>query len=391
MFGRRMIHHSVVRLHSGLAKYYYHKVFYRLASDLISIFIPIYLLTLGFSLIDVAFWLLILRGSQSFFTSKSAKLADMIGMRKVILISLLLSPVFFFMLWQIKFYPVLFVITAIMQAFISCTYWTQEFTLFIEVSKSKSAGFEKGIMSLIVGPVGMFAPLVGGFILTFSGMPLLISISAVLYMISIIPLLSIKNIHFKMKFHRHDHSKKHHISTRNLIDMIYRGFNHQFTDIVFPTLLFVFGLKIIEIGFVGSIIGLIGILIPILIGKMIDRKLNVVVVINYALFAIGWLLMFLYPEKAFLYVIVIIFAIISSSLWISVCKRICVLGKGKDPSYFGTAAEMFDDVGKLIATFLFFILLLFTNLQTIFLVVVVIGIIMFAWKIRDMEKNKDLI
>jgi len=315
----------------------------------------------------------------------------MIGMRKVILISLLLSPVFFFMLWQIKFYPILFVITAIMKAFISCTYWTQEFTLFIEVSKSKSAGFEKGIMSLLYGPVGMFAPFIGGLILTFSGMPLLISISIVLYMISIIPLLSIKKIHFKLKFHKHDHFKKHHISTRNLIDMIYRGFNHMFTSIVFPTILFVFGLQIIEIGFVGTIIGLTGILTPIVIGRMIDRKLNLVVAINYALLAIGWFLMFIYPEKTFFYVIVIMFAITSSSLWISVCKRICILGKGKDPSYFGTAAEMFDDVGQLIAAFLFFILLLFINLQTIFLVVVMIGIIMLAWKIRDMGKNKDII
>jgi hypothetical protein len=390
MFGRRMIHHSIVTLHSGLAKYYYHKVFYKLAADLISIFIPIYLLMLGFPLIDVALWMLVVRGVQPFFTSKSAKIASIIGIRKTMLTSLLLSPVFFFMLWQIEYYPVLFMVTAIMKGFLGCTYWSQEVTLFIEVSKSKSAGFEQGIVSLLVGPIGMFAPFIGGLILTISGMPLLISISAVLYVISIIPLLSIKKIHFKLNLHKHDHSKKHHISARNLIDMLYRGFVHQFMEVIFPTLLFVLGMQILEIGFVGSMVGLIGIFIPMIIGKMIDKKLDFIVAISYAMFSIGWLLMFLFPERAILYIVVVIFAIISHALWISVCKRICILGKSRDPSYFGTATEIFDDTGAGVAALLFFTLLMFVSIQMISLIVMLIGVIMFAWKIRNMRLNDDL-
>jgi hypothetical protein len=141
---KKNIQHIVARLHSGLAEFYYHKMLFAFAFNMIMIFVLIYLLTLGFPLTLVILWVLLQRIIQPFFTFAGIKLTNLIGMKNSFILTLFLTPVYLFMFWQISAHPWLFVPAALLMAFTMSVYWSQENTLFMELSKSRAVGWERG-------------------------------------------------------------------------------------------------------------------------------------------------------------------------------------------------------------------------------------------------------
>lgn len=380
---KKSIHHSIVKLHSGLAKFYEHKMFFSFGRDIIDIFIPIYLLTLGFSFPEVLLWFLAKRAVQPFALRIMSGVSNRIGIKKTILLSLLMFPVYYLLLWQLTFVDWLFFPSALLFGWILTTYWSQELTLFMEVAKSKKAGIQRGTVGSLKNIISFIAPLLGGIIFTLLGMPLLIVLAAVVLLFSIVPLLSIKEAHFRLTIPKHDHTKKHTIPPHVVGELLFRGFMHASTTTFFPVFLFLLGFTILDVGIVGTIFGLSGIVAPLVIGKLIDQNRHRVVIGCAVLGMITWASLILFPGKILFLAAAVALDIAGWGFWLSVSKRMTSLGRKKDPSYFGTVFELFDDAGDGLGILLFLILYILGGLPAIVMGIIAVSVVFMVWKLTS--------
>lgn len=386
---KRSIHQSIMRLHSGLANFYYHKAIYTFGSDLITIFVPIYFLTLQFSLLEVLLWLVVYRFAQPLSLSASSKLANRIGMRSMLIFTMLLMPVYFLMIWQIAFFPLLFFPAALFWSFTHSAYWAQELTLFLEVAKSRKAGLERGGITSIQNVFALFSPVIGGVILTLYGMPLLVALTGAALLLSMIPLFFIKKAHFRLRIRRHERTKKHRLEGKTVIHLLHRGLQSDAVYTFLPIFLFLLGLEIIEVGVIGSILAVMGIVTPLLIGKAVDKNWELVVTMSSVFALLTWVVLALFPERIMLFVLSIIIGLLYQGHWLSMNKLVCIAGKRKDPSFFGTSFELLDDIGGGINVFIMLVSYLLWGIPGMMLAIAGAGAVFLAWNFLSRKGSRS--
>lgn len=376
----RRIHHTISALHSSLAEFYYHKLFYQFGFALISIFIPIYFITIGFSLINVFLWLLLYRFSEPLLVFVDKKIANRIGMCKTFIVSLLLAPVSFVMIWQAGAYPGIFFLSALLWGFMNSLYWSQELTLFIEISKSKSAGIERGGMSSLQSIFASFAPFIGGLLLVSFGMYWLIVITSVILLVSVMPIIFIKDAGFKLTSPLIHRARLKSINRKTIIELLHRGFQGEAVDTFLPLFIFLFGLKITEVGIAGSLLAIAGVISPIIIGKAVDKKMEMTLIVSVIVGILGWLFFVLYPESIVLFIATIILGVVYEGYWLTTCKRVCLVAKRRSPSYFGIMFELLDDLGRGIAVLFLFVLFYIDGVNSMIFGVIAMAVVYLIWK-----------
>ncbi len=389
MHHKRSIYGHYVNLHSELSEYCYHKMIFAFGRNIVSIFIPIYLLTLGYSLLTVLSWFLVARILTPFITFGGLNLENRLGMRKLILISLLMYPVYFFMILQIKTIPELFLLSAIFYSVLSSIYWSQESVLFLRVSKRKEIAFEKGVSGSLQSIVSLFAPIIGALILVYSGMDSLILIAGIILTLSIIPIKVMKKAHFKLKTSFHDRTKKHGIDKKTLIELYHRGFQSEPIWFAFPMILFIYGFELLEIGFVGFLISLVGVITPMIIGKAIDLHREKILLASSILCFSSWILFLLFPSKLIFFIISLSLGLASEGTFLSAFKKISNMRKERDCSFLGLAFNSIDDGGRSIVLIFMITILYLTNIETMILGIIVVEILFTIWQIRNMLGNKQ--
>jgi len=376
---------KIFGLHPKVTKFYYHRTLYSFAASMVSIFVPIYLLTLNYSFLAVLGWLLIGRVLDPISGFFAVKLDNIIGMKKAILLSLILTVVIFFLLWQLETNPILFFPIILVYSFTRVNYWMQCNALFMEVAKPKEMGTEAGVIDGLETFTGLIAPLIGAYILVELGMPILLAVTSAILMISIIPVLMIKGAHFKIKTSFHDHTKKHTFDPKLLIEMLHRGFQSNLLNVIFPLYLFLAGFEIIDIGVIAVLLALSGVFTPLLFGKLIDKdpkNRERFTMLGTILSIIVWVTIAIYPNEILFYVAAFLLGLVAELIWHPVKNKISILGKQKDPCFFGFVYEISDDMGRAIALIVVITVLLLFNLQIALIATTVLMLIFVIWKWR---------
>jgi hypothetical protein len=242
----------------------------------------------------------------------------------------------------------------------------------------------EGALDTLNSFTGLFAPLIGGFLLAEMGMPVLFAAVSVLFIASIFPLLTIEKAHFKLRTSLHDHSKRHEVDGKTLIELLHNGFQAESVETLFTVFLFLSGFEIISVGVVGVFFGLMGALVPMFLGKMVDINHDRVLFLGTVISVASWTAIALYPHEVLLYLAAFSLGIAYEALWLTACKRACILGKRKDPCFFGPAFEMIDEMGRGMALMFMLVLLTFAGMNTLLLGVAGVGLIFALWKSKHL-------
>jgi len=238
------------------------------ALSLISIFVPIFLYKIGYSLNSIMLFFLIFSLCAFFSVFAGGFLFNKIGVKKSMLIGNLLLIVNYLLLAFIKVKPSFFYLAPIVFGAYQGIFWVNFHTDMADNLKRKKFADGIGALNIIASLVAAIAPFIGALIASVNFSTLFI-ISAVLIFVSIIPLFFSKGVREKGNFNIKEMFSL--VNPKRFVAGIGVGGEYAIAYFVWPVFLFLLvGLK--EIGWLTTILMVISAIFIILITKWIDKK-----------------------------------------------------------------------------------------------------------------------
>jgi MFS family permease len=237
--------------------------------SMISIFIPIYLLKLGYPLKTVFLFYALLYFVHAILVIPVAKLGSKIGFKHLILLSTPLLISYFILLYTLPEYHWPIYGLAVLLGVKYSLFHTGLQVTFSKFSHKKSRGQELARLSIFRTLLSAAGPFLGGLVLTFLGFKALFIFGSILLVFSVIPLLYAKDTYGMSKFKIKDIFQKR--KKRDLFGFIGFGLEAGVSHIVWPVFLF---LTIVESYSILGLIATVSILFSVgfiyLAGKFSD-------------------------------------------------------------------------------------------------------------------------
>ena len=356
-------------LKDKLSHIYWHLIIQGFTVSLISIFIPIYLLTIGFNITAVFIFLLIQWATFGLLSPLYAKIIHKIGLKEIIYIRtpiyvaalLLLSLMKTSMLIQQFYYfiPVLI-------GFSGALYTLSITSLFAKFLGEKSQGIKVGKFLGLPKLASIIGPFIGGLIALQFGFISLFILVAVLLFVSLIPLSFIKkNVdHPNFNFKRF---KNFRTDIKEVVLLNSYGIKGFVLYIILPLALYFASQNPVSLGLIVSLISFIGAFFTIYVGRLIDNHgLAKLIRIGAVLSALLFLVFGYFAKSEVLYYLSLASGIISILLDIPYEEHLYHRShKAQSPLEFLTFKEFSLATGRILL-FLFLIVIVGTNFNAAF-------------------------
>jgi len=221
---------------SDLYKIYLSESTRKLGLSMIDVFIPIFLINIGYSLGQVAIYYLLYSVFHILFTLPAGMVSARFGVKYSILLSVPFHIIFFFLLFSLEFYHMPLVLLAITKGLAAGFFWVGRHTFMAQKTDHAKRGMELGRNKIIKKILSFPGPLVGGFILTLFNINIVLIFVFIFLVLSVIPIFFIKEKHEPV-----DLSVKHifrGLNWREKTILITRGADDAMNDFVWPVFAF---------------------------------------------------------------------------------------------------------------------------------------------------------
>jgi len=285
MYGHRHILHflrnrELNELYVSIAARY-------LALSMIGVFVPIYLLDLGYSLPSVMIFYAILYGTHAVFTIPAGKIACRFGFKHSILFSLPLLVSFYVLLYALHHYQFPIYAIAVIYGINMALFWMGYHSDFSKCSSRECRGKQVGTAQAAATAFNVIGPVTGGIILTFVGFDVLFIIVSVMLLASAIPLFLSKDIHEPVKFSIRGVFRDNRI--RDVPAYFGKGIEHATGIIIWPIFIFFFVLNsYTSLGFVFSLSIFFSLVFAFVVGKFSDINRRLVLRLGSLFNALVW-------------------------------------------------------------------------------------------------------
>ena len=258
------------------------------ALSMIGIFIPIYLLTLGYALEQVYLLYIVAYAAHAILAIPAGYFSSRFGFKHAILASILPSILFYYLLYSLPKYEWSLILLGILFGGYNALFWVGYHADFSKSSKKKKRGSEIGTSMIIQSLVTASGPFIGGMIIVYGNFQILLFTVSIIFLLSGLPLLLTKDVHEKNKFQISKIFKDK--SIRETIGMIAKGTEGSVAFLIWPifiySVIFVNGAK--ELGFVTSLTLIASFLATYIVGKQTDKKERAVLHTGSILNTIIW-------------------------------------------------------------------------------------------------------
>jgi MFS family permease len=267
--------------------YHLHKIFNKELSELyasytirafalalISIFIPVYLLKLGYPLSEVFLFYLLFDVFGLAMMFLATKLVEKIGLKHCMVLSSFLTIAMLLLLFGLKNFQIPLFIISIVFMIGSMFYWIPFHLDFCKSSDKKERGMEYAIVSSISSVFVATAPFVGALIINKYGFSPLYIIGCVLIFVAMIPLFFTKDLKEKHKLNFKNFLKSHKKYAKYLIA---ESTLSRSALVVWPIYIYLTLESVMSLGIIQTAMRFILAAIPLFIGPLIDRSKNLFV------------------------------------------------------------------------------------------------------------------
>jgi MFS family permease len=255
---------------------------------MIGIFVPIFLLTSGFSLTEVFVFYIIVNLAYAVAAVPAAHLDAKIGFKHVIMLSMPLPIIFFSVLNSIQTNGFPLWALALIFGIHSGLFWTSYHTDFATVSDGKHLDKEVGFVKFAIKISGVFGPVIGGFIIAVFGFTPLLWTVVILLALSLVPLFFSKDIHSKTKISLKKAFKGKRI--RDWVALAASGFENNVASVIWPIFIFFSVASSFElVGFVTTVSLIFSLIFIIITGKLADKHRNAVMKFGAISNAVVWI------------------------------------------------------------------------------------------------------
>jgi len=240
-----------------------------LALSLIGIFVPVYLITLGFSFRMVLVFLMVTYIAYTISSPVAAEVAARLGVKKTALIGLFTTAIYIAMLYGISHFNYLLVLSALVGGLAAMLFWIPINTHFVSNTDHKHMAEESGWLHAVVQLAAIVGPIAGALIITYFNFPLLYAISGGLLLISAVPLFLTEE--YKLNIKRDWLGALNKDNLYFIYVFFIRSFFGIGAAIVFPFYIYLNTLNFETTGFMAAAVGFGTVISAVFIGKLSDK------------------------------------------------------------------------------------------------------------------------
>lgn len=267
-----------------------------LASSLIGIFIPAYLISLGYVPRDVFAYYLVYAVAVFCLFVVAALLATRLGVRLMVIVSLPLTVGYIFLLYVLHAHTLPLLVIAGVQGAAVGLYWFGLNSFFAANVESGNVGTSVGKLFGIPQLVGLLGPLVGGLVAVRFGFPALLALGAVVYATAIIPLMCIPELTVQVRMRGAVFANLFQQLKRYTFIEFVENIREELEAIVWPLFIFITFRSALSVGIVGTLAGVGSILFMFLIGHYTDKvNPKIFMRIGAVLMVLIWVARFVSP------------------------------------------------------------------------------------------------
>lgn len=256
----------------------------------VTLFEPIFLFSLGYSLREVLFFYIMIYGLYVLLLPPIGRLVGKLGYEHSILYSQFFLIAYFILLFSISEASVLYYIAPLFSALYKSLYWPAYHADFAVFSRKGQRGREVGYLETVSMIMYIIGPLIGGVLLEWTGFGVLFIVGSVLFILSALPLMRIREIHTKIDL-------PYGTIYRRLIDrqhsrsfFSYLGFGEELIVLtVWPIFIYIVVQDYFEIGALVAVATFITSFIVLYLGKISDEYKRLKVLrLGTVIYALSW-------------------------------------------------------------------------------------------------------
>lgn len=269
------------------------------ALAMVSIFVPIYLLKLGYSLHNVLIWAMTYWISFGMFMPLSAFLSSKIGFKHIMLFRLPLTILALLLLNYLGKLEIPVYIIAVVLGLSDALYVLPLTSLFAKYSNKIHRGLEVGKLLTFPYFAAILSPLIGGWIATKAGFNNLFIIASLLLLISVFPLFYSKDLKPSVNFSFRKIKRYMNEDLKMVLGFALSSIRNLSLSLLFPIFVF-FQFKDLEIvGYAFTLLLLGTAVFNMFVGKLSDKYGERVLFHAGGLLAFAVFLLLLFVDSRF--------------------------------------------------------------------------------------------
>jgi len=242
------------------------------AISMISLFEPLYLFELGFSIPQILIFFISIYLMVFFVVPLGGKIINRFGFEHSIFFSVPFCILYFLTLYLISFYSFFVFIAPIFLVIYKTLYWPSYHANFAKYGTKEQLGKEVSALRIIGLLIGVISPFIGGLIITTFGFNVLFIIISCILFVSVIPLFTTKEKFISQKFSYLDCFKRLFSKKNNKSMWKFIGIGEELVDLVlWPIFIFLIIKNYFIIGGVISLSILTSIFATLYIGYSFDN------------------------------------------------------------------------------------------------------------------------
>lgn len=335
------------------------------AFSLIGIFIPIYLLTLNYSVYQVILFFIIYYAFCLIFSFVSIYLTKYFGVLKIIFLRFPFLFAYLASLYFLQSYSIPLILVAFLGAVQNMFYWIPLHLLFMRNTKQKEMGSSTGKLFAFPKIAGIIAPLIGGLVMASLGFKYLIIFVFLIFLLSIIPILGLKKVKISFEFNFMKGIRLFNKYPKLFIAEFFGNMGDEIEAIIWPIFIYLSLISIASIGIIGTLISLSSFIFTLIIGKLSDKyNKKTILKIGSFLLLLAFSVRYFANNEFIFYTISILSGFFIVMLWIPFSSIMYEVAKKNTTDEFIVFREIPVALGRL---FILSIALLFVgNLKIIF-------------------------
>lgn len=259
-----------------------------LGQSLISIFVPIYLISLGFTLQKIIIFFGVLFFFLFLFYALSLKLGSIIGIKKVMAIgTILMIPAYLLLAEMSTGFP--YYIVAILFGIANAVYWGCFHIEFTKSAQTNKEAKDLSVFKILLIITSVLGPLFGAYVIFLTSYSTLFLIASILAFLSITPLFLTKEIYIpkeKLKLKNIFKADK----KIKFLGYTVEGFLMSVGEILWPLFIYLVLTDVLALGKIFSFASLIIVFFIAEIGKIADKYPKKVFKVSVLTYAPFWLI-----------------------------------------------------------------------------------------------------
>ncbi|MBR9677448.1 MFS transporter [Candidatus Woesearchaeota archaeon] len=276
------------------------------ALSLIGIFVPIYLLILGFSVSQVIIFFIVQSLTVPFASFLVGFISSRYGLKHTMLLRFPFMLVFLLMLYSLDSFAIPILLIAVIGGFQTTIYWIPLHSLFARSANKKSMSSDVGKLYSFPRIASMIAPLIGGIITLMAGFNTLFIVAMILLVVSIIPLFFSKEIKPHVEFRFSEGIKLFKKYPKVFFGVAINHLNGITEAVIWPMVVYFLLASTLSVGIMGTLLGVGTVFFTLLVGKLSDKfKRLTIIKIGAILMLLMWIARFFVQSDTTVYLVTI--------------------------------------------------------------------------------------